>query len=74
MPLLCLCFPLGSEEVALIRMGMCLHGLVPAGAVSGEAVDEVDGRSSRLPLEHQCRLQMERGSAVATETAVVQDA
>lgn len=51
MPVLCIFFPLGSEEVAFIRMGTCLRGLVPAGAVSGEAVDGADGRSSRLHFE-----------------------
>lgn len=52
MPVLCVCFPLGSEEVAFIRLSVCLRGLVPAGAVSGEAIDGVDGRSSRLHFEH----------------------
>lgn len=71
-PVLCVCFPLGSGEVAFIRMGLCLHGLVPAGSIPGDAADEADGRNSGLRLEHQCRLQMEQ-ECVATGIAVAQD-
>lgn len=71
-PVLCVCFPLGSGEVAFIRMGLCLHGLVPAGSIPGDAADEADGRNSGLRFEHQCRLQMEQ-ECVATGIAVAQD-
>lgn len=67
-PVLCVCFPLGSGEVAFIRMGLCLHGLVPAGSIPGDAADKADGRNSGLRLEHQCRLQMEQ-ERVATGIA-----
>lgn len=49
-PVLCVCFPLGSGEVAFIRMGLCLHGLVLAGSIPGDAADEADGRNSGLRL------------------------
>jgi len=45
---------LGSQGMllAFVGVGTCLCGLVPAGAVSEEAVDEVGGRSGRLHREH----------------------
>lgn len=69
---LCVCFPPGSSKVAFVRMGWCLHGLIPAGRALGDAGDEADGRNSRLHLEQQLRLQMEQ-ECVAAGAAVAQD-
>lgn len=55
----CLCFVcafhLGVEKWLLSGWAQCLHDLIPAGSVPGDAADEADGRNSQLHSEQGCR-------------------